>query len=205
VPAHTSSADYIQFFSCVTCQMNKQNAIPDRRTCIEIIDASDMLPHIKKHSQAVCRVAVAIARELNTHNENYDLREIEAAALLHDITKTRSLATGENHSVTGAEAIAALGYHGVADIIRQHVTPDNDKDRITAAEIVSYADKRVLHDRVVPLHERFAYLKIRYGRSSQDMERIDAARQRTESIEQRIADKLPGGIPDTFYACSDNE
>ncbi len=67
---------------------------------------------------------------------------------------------------------------------------------ITAAELVSYADKRVLHERVVPLNERFAYLKIRYGRSPQDMRRIDAALRRAEHIERRIAAQLPGGTPE---------
>jgi uncharacterized protein len=183
--------------------MSQQNTIPSRQTCLDLIDASDMLPNIKKHSHAVCRVAVMIAKTLNAQGAHYELAEIEAAALLHDITKTRSLATAENHSLTGAETVAARGYHSVADIIRQHVTPDNGGHAVTAAEIVSYADKRVLHDRVVPLHERFAYLKTRYGKSTQALCRIEAAKQRTKNIEQRIADILPGGMPDTFFANRD--
>jgi len=179
--------------------MSQQKNIPSRQTCLDLIDASDMLPNIKKHSYAVCRVAVTIARTLNTHGMRYNLAEIEAAALLHDITKTRSLTTGENHSLTGAETVAAWGYQSVADIIRQHVTPDNGGHAVTAAEIVSYADKRVLHDQVVPLHERFTYLKTRYGKSQQDIHRIDSALQRTEGIAQRIADMLPAGMPETFF------
>ena len=179
--------------------MNPQNNVPNRQTCLDLIDASDMLPHIKEHSLTVCRVAVIIAQALNEHGAHYDLAEIEAAALLHDITKTRSLTTGENHSLTGAATVSAWGYHSVADIIRQHVTPDSAEHNVTAAEIVSYADKRVLHDRVVPLHERFAYLQTRYGRSQQDIRRIESARLCTEHIEQRIAAMLPDGIPDIFF------
>ncbi len=180
--------------------MSQQNTIPNRQTCLDLIDASDMLPNIKQHSLTVCLVAVTIARALNAHGMRYNLAKIEAAALLHDITKTRSLSTGENHSLTGATMAAAWGYQSVADIIHQHVTPDDGGQAVTAAEIVSYADKRVLHDRIVPLHERFAYLKARYGKSPQDIHRIDAARQRTEIIEKRIAEMLPEGIPDFFYA-----
>jgi uncharacterized protein len=176
-----------------------RTTVPDRQTCIDLIDASGMLPHIREHSFAVCRVACILARELNAHGSGYNLAEIEAAALLHDITKTRSLSTGENHSLTGAATVAAHGYHGVADIIRQHVTPDNGDQIITAAELVSYADKRVLHEQVVPLQERFAYLKIRYGRSPQDMRRIDAALSRAEHIERRIAAKLSGDIPEHLF------
>ena len=184
--------------------MNPKNHVPSRQTCLDLIDASDMLPHIKQHSLAVCRVAVMIAQALNEHGMRYDLAEIEAAALLHDITKTRSLSTGENHSLTGAATVSAWGYHSVADIIRQHVTPDSIEHTVTAAEIVSYADKRVLHDRVVPLHERFAYLKTRYGRSQQDLRRIDAAQDRTQHIEQRIAAMLPEGIPENFLEEDNN-
>jgi len=183
--------------------MSPHNTIPNRQQCLKLIDASDMLPHIKEHSLTVCRVALEIAKALTVHGACYNLEEIEAAALLHDITKTRSLTTGENHSLTGAEMVAAWGYHKVADIIRQHVTPDNDGDTLTAAEIVSYADKRVLHDRVVALHERFAYLKTRYGKSPEDIRRIDAARQRTEDIEERIADMLPEGMPDALLCGQD--
>ncbi len=174
--------------------MSENHAVPDRSTCLAIMDASDMLPHIRLHSLEVCRVAVALARRLNERGARYDIAEIEAAALLHDITKTRSLSTGENHSLSGCAAVAAHGYHGVADIIRQHVAPDSGGPDISAAEIVSYADKRVLHDRVVSLHERFAYLKNRYGKSPLDIERIDAAHQRTREIERRIALMLPGGF-----------
>jgi len=180
--------------------LNMPYDIPDRRTCLELMDASDMLPHIRLHSLAVCRVAVMLSRCLNEYGSHYNIEEIEAAALLHDITKTRSLSTGENHSLSGSTTVAAWGYPGVADIIRQHVTPDFCGPGISAAEIVSYADKRVLHDRVVPLHERFAYLKTRYGKSPLDIQRIDAAQQRTEEIERRIAAKLPGGIPEDFLA-----
>lgn len=158
-----------------------------------------MLPNIRRHSLTVSRVAVRLASMLNEHGSDYDVAEIEAAALLHDITKTRSLETGENHSLTGAATVASLGYGSVADIIRQHVTPDTDGRCITAAEIVSYADKRVLHDHVVPLDERFEYLKVRYGRSDRDIHRIEAARLQTEHIEQRIARMLPGGIPEKLF------
>ncbi len=183
---------------CIRMQHN--NSSPTRQRCLELIEASDMLPHIKRHSLAVCRVAVVLAQTLNEHGAQYDLAAIEAAALLHDITKTRSLSTGENHSLTGAATVAALGYHTIADIIRQHVTPDSCPQGLTAAHIVSYADKRVLHDRVVPLHERFEYLKIRYGKSPLDIRRIDAAHVRTRHIETRIAEMLPGGIPENMIA-----
>jgi putative nucleotidyltransferase with HDIG domain len=182
--------------------MDSFSTVPSRQRCLALIDASNMLPNIKAHSLAVCHVAVTIARALNEHGATYNEPEIEAAALLHDITKTRSLKTGENHSLTGAAAVSELGYHGVAELIRQHVTPITGIHEVTAAELVSYADKRVLHERVVTLSERFDYLKTRYGRSPEDLLRIDAALQRTKKIEQRIANALPGGIPEKLLSIS---
>ena len=53
---------------------------------------------------------------------NRDL--IRAAALLHDITKTRSFVTSENHALTGGQFLSDLGYPEVGDLVRQHVRLD---------------------------------------------------------------------------------
>jgi len=166
------------------------NRIPGRTECLELIATHNMLPHIQEHSRMVCAVAVALARLLNDKGFSFDLDEVEAAALLHDITKTRSLQTGEDHARTGAELLAGMGYHRIACIVAQHINPDDATDTISIAELVSYADKRVLHDRMVTLHERFDYLVQRYGRTESALARIREALQRTLGIEQKIMQAL---------------
>lgn len=171
-----------------------QSTIPDEKQCRRIMDQWDMLPHIRRHSIMVCRVALAIARSLNKSGVRCNIDEIRAAALLHDITKTKSLETGENHALTGSQLVARLGYPRIADIILQHIHPDDGGADITSEEIVSYADKRVLHETVVSLDTRFAYLTERYGKDKYSLQRIDASRGRTRSIEEKITAliTLPG-------------
>jgi len=125
-----------------------------------------MLPHILRHSKLVANVALLIARELNKCGQNLDLALVEAGALLHDIAKTLCLDTKENHAHSGGELVRALGYHSVADIVRQHIWLDPEvvaSEVVTEAALVNYADKRVKHEEVVGIEERFRDVKQRYS------------------------------------------
>ena len=160
---------------------------PDRATCLALMDRYAMLPNIRSHSLTVCQVAAGIARSLVAAGIRLDLPLIEAAALLHDITKTRSLRTGEHHARSGARLLEGLGYPRVARIVRFHIQPPPPGAQLTPEEIVSYADKRVLHDRIVSLGERFAYLRQRYGTTPAAQQRIAAAWRRAHLTETTIS------------------
>ena len=165
----------------------ENNSIPDRDKCLELMDLYDMLPHIKDHSIVVCDVALAIARAVDNSGYEFNLHRITAASLLHDITKTRSIKTKERHGDTGEELLAQLGYKDVAVLVREHVVPDNvSRDVLSEGEIVCYADKRVLHDKVVCLHRRFEYLYRKYGRNERSTLRINTMEQRMRNIEEKI-------------------
>ena len=153
----------------------------------------DMLEHIVTHSIRVCQVAVCIVEHLNHQSGQPNLELVTAAALLHDITKTRSFETRENHAVTGALLLTDLGYAEVADIVRQHVRLDfySASDSIMEAEVVNYADKRVLHDRVVELKERKDYIFRKYGKTPEHRKRLKILWQETENLENRLFQHLP--------------
>ncbi len=155
--------------------------------------AMQMRPNIVDHSHQVCRVAEFLADALMDAGVPLDRRLVTAAALLHDITKTRSLDTGENHAATGASYLADLGYRRVGEVVRQHVALDR-YDRIgypQEAEVVNYADKRVLHDVITELDPRMAYIRERYGTTSAHLERIAALWQATKALERRLFAHLP--------------
>ena len=118
---------------------------------------------------------------------------VRASALLHDITKTRSLTTGEIHALTGAEFIDAMGYPDVAFIIGHHVILDEKflSDTLAEVEIVNYADKRVLHDRVVSLQERLDYILVRYAKYQEDRDRIARNWLRAKELEKKLFNFLP--------------
>jgi uncharacterized protein len=162
--------------------------IPTIEQCYHLMCEMKMMDHIVLHSMQVCRVATFLAQNLNTqdHLLNYDL--IQAAALLHDITKTRSFKTEENHARTGGQFLAEQGYPEVGDLVRQHVRLDAYPHPITLgeAEILNYADKRVLHDRIVGLDQRLDYILERYGKLPGHQEKIRWLWNQTMAMEEEI-------------------
>lgn len=153
-----------------------------------------MLPHIVRHSELVTDVALLIARKLNSRGQHLDLALVEAGALLHDITKTICIKTKENHAETGGELLTSLGYHGVADIVRQHICLDqgsSDPNSVTEAELINYADKRVKHEEVVGIEERFQDVLERYVKKLPGLgARFEEVQLETQLLEQKIFSKI---------------
>ena len=166
--------------------------IPSEAECLRLIADMGMMEHIVAHSLMVCRVALLLTDRLRLPGRDREL--IRAAALLHDITKTRSFQTGEDHAETGAGLIAELGYPEVAGIVGQHVRlrrTGRPSASPAAAEVVNYADKRVLHDRIVPLAERMGYILDRYGATPERKRWIIGLWEQTEKLEARLFSRLP--------------
>ena len=141
--------------------------LPTYNDCLALIAAHGMLPNIKEHSFRVMQVADLLGRALAAAGFELHLPLISTGALLHDLGKTACLGTTNNHAHLGAEILAGLGYPELAQVVREHVRLEDggaDPRPLREAEVVNYADKRVLHARVVTLAERFADLAVRYGR-----------------------------------------
>ncbi len=146
-----------------------------------------MLPNIISHSKQVMNVALKIIDNL-ADSSNINRALVIAGALLHDITKTRSLETGERHDSTGAELLRALGLPSVAYIVEQHVffTDFNADVPLEEREIVYYADKCVMHDEVVSIHTRVDDLIARYGTTEERCEMILKNKVLILAIEAKI-------------------
>lgn len=173
----------------------RQTRIPTKAQCYEILKETDTLPHIKEHSETVTRVAKEIALRLNEAGKNIDVELVVAAALLHDATKTRSLKTGEDHTKTGAELIRGKGYIEVSEIVRQHVRLDDEpnNETITEAEIVNYADKRVIDRDIVGLQERMDYIIKKYAKLFDDPCELEKIFKDSEKTETKIFTAMPYG------------
>ena len=148
--------------------------IPTRETCYRLIREMAMPDHIVFHSLQVCRVALMLVREFARRGDTLNRQLVQAGALLHDITKTRSFTTGEKHTESGNDLLVTLGYPEVGDIVRQHVKLDAYPGNGIPAEanIVNYADKRVLHDRIVTMDQRMAYIMAHYGTTAEYRARL---------------------------------
>jgi putative nucleotidyltransferase with HDIG domain len=168
-----------------------------------------MMDHIVVHSLQVCRVATFLTHQLIQQNYRLNFELIQAAALLHDITKTRSFKTREDHAQTGSDYLAERGYPEIGNLIRQHVRLDNYSatGQLTESEVLNYADKRVLHDEIVGLDRRLDYILERYAETAEHQERIYQLWQKTRDMETKIFKNLaftPGDltrlIPHNGYA-----
>ncbi len=168
--------------------------IPSRDECFKLIKKMDVMDHIISHSIMVSDVARFLCTRLKESAPEFriDTRLTTNAALLHDITKTRSFTTKEIHSETGGQLLCDMGYPEVGNIIRQHVILDdyNSDSPISEQEIVNYSDKRVLHDKVVSLTRRLEYIKLQYGSQKEFKNRIQVMWKNTSSLEIKLFSHL---------------
>lgn len=169
--------------------MTKRNIdrIPSRAECDELMVQCSMLPNIVRHSIQVMNVSLAISDNLKSHVQvNRDL--VLAAALLHDITKTKSLKTKEHHDTSGGEFLRSRGFLSTAEIVEQHIMlrTFEPEGGVGEREIVYYADKRVMHDTIVTLEERMHDLIRRYGVTEEIRRQILRNKLQALSVERKI-------------------
>ena len=162
--------------------------IPPQIECFQLLQKVDMPDHIQDHSRMVCQVALVLTDGLIDAGIDINRNLVRASALLHDITKHRSFKTGENHAQSGGVYLTDLGFPEVGNIVRQHVMLDHyfAADTPDEAEVVNYADKRVLHDRIVPLDDRMTYILNRYAKTKKHQELLHTLWEHTRILEKRL-------------------
>ncbi len=171
--------------------------IPDITTCVALLQQYDILPNVLQHSLQVHKVACAIVSHLNGSAAiNRDV--VCAAALLHDITKSRALKTGEKHDISGKELLESLGYPEIADIVGQHVflRDTSPNSPLNEADIVYYADKRVMHDTIVTVDQRIEDLLMRYGTTPERYNKILENKDIIILVENKLQRHLTKPIED---------
>jgi putative nucleotidyltransferase with HDIG domain len=147
-----------------------------------------MLGNIFEHSLIVTKVALYLSEALNKKGQQIDTELVEAASLLHDIAKTECLATQQDHAEAGAGLLEAMGYARVGEVVAQHIRlfKEQESSRVTEEEVVYYADKRVRHDEIVSLEERFMDLMERYGKDEKAIEQLERLKKAASETERKI-------------------
>ncbi len=165
-----------------------EKMIPSREDCLNLMSRCGMLENILSHSLKVATVALFISIELNKKGQRIDLGLVEAASLLHDLTKTECLKTKDDHARTGAELLKGMGYERVGEVVAKHIWLGKEENPscVSEEEIVNYADKRVMHDQIVSLKERFNDLKARYGLNHKAMDYLERLQKEIYGIENKI-------------------
>ncbi|KAL7713507.1 HD domain-containing protein [Entamoeba marina] len=154
-------------------------SIPDFEECKHLLRTTSTSMYVWSHSLCVMRIALNIYDLISPAKElNKDL--LISGALLHDITKTRSLVNKEHHAETGEMVARELGCdEKICQIIGQHVRPERTEE-LTEIDVICYADKRAKWDYMVTMQERLEDLYERYGKN--DL----AARQRMKALHDDV-------------------
>ncbi len=176
--------------------MNNNVPVPTIDECYELMKRYDMLDNIVRHSEQVMNVAMALV----AHLRDPDIIQsglVRTAALLHDIAKTRTIGSREmRHDLIGGEMMRELGYDAIAEIVDSHVIFEGFKSEsdLEAREIVFYADKRVMHDRIVSIDDRVDDLVSRYGINEHIVALITENKNFVLQVEQKIQSFLTRDI-----------
>jgi uncharacterized protein len=187
----------------------KNYSLPTRSLCFDIIKKYHVPPNIVKHSLATAKLAVFLAKKLKEKDIAVDVELVERACLLHDVaricevkesdynnvgmtvteqekTAWNKLKTEYNaiHHEDTAYELLKEQYPVLALTIKKHryvsVLDENDRPDTWEEKIVYYADKRVMHDKIVTLkerlddaHQRNAHLRQMKGQNKIDTDKVD--------------------------------
>lgn len=185
--------------------------LPSRDQCYELIEECRVPAHIVAHSEAAAQLGVFLAERLNAAGRTVNTELVDRACLLHDLFRVcefpledfsafeppptevdqatwrrlKAEYDGTRHE-DAAAAFLSEAYPVLAETIRKHrytaILDGQDTPRTWEEKLVYYADKRVMHDRIVPLrerldeaHQRNAARRQAAGFDDADIIRIDAA------------------------------
>jgi hypothetical protein len=139
-----------------------------------------------------------LGAELLRRHYPLNLSLLRASCLLHDIGKYPCIVDGTGyHDVRGEQIMLEEGYPEVARIIVQHVILRSGPEAPVGEEhVVYYSDKRVVHDEVVSLEDRFTYLLDTYAKNAQAERGIMRMKEETLRIERGIFEFLDFGPED---------
>jgi len=212
----------------------KDCSLPTRKECLAILAEYHVPPHIVSHNRAVAKLAVFLAQRLNQNSAVIDIELLDRACLLHDMMRIfdfpepdyhqfeRSLPAEEkakwrrlrakykasSHEDAACDILKEK-YPALALAIKRHrymALPDEKNRPDTWEEkLLYYADKRVMHERIVPLKERLAegHKRNILSHGSETQSKINTAKvdPMIEEMEKEIFEKIaldPLEVTDEF-------
>ncbi len=166
---------------------------PNIEDCRRLWDKYTMPEHIRGHSRQVAHIAHTLALRAQERGMAARADWVLGCGLLHDIAKAYTIEHGGSHAQLGAAWIVAeTGNPALAQGILHHVhwPWGLDLERYFLPLVIIYADKRVKHDQIVSLSERFDDLLVRYGRTEDICEHIRGSFEQAQTIEKALETRL---------------
>lgn len=189
-------------------------ALPSHEECLSMIRDCHVPVHIVRHNETAAKLGVFLARQLIERGLDVDVELVERACLLHDLFRVcdfpledfrwfeqpvteddkhrwRRLKARHGHlrHEDAADAFLKGRYPVLATTIRRHryvaVLDETDCPQSWEEKLVYYADKRAMHDTIVPLKDR---LEDAHRRSSIAMAKAGIARclEMEKAVDARI-------------------
>jgi len=159
--------------------------IPTPEEAIEILRESGCSPNVIRHCRAVAEIAVKIALKCRERGIPVDLELIRIGALLHDLGRSKTHSV--HHPVVGAKIAEELGLpEAIIRIIKRHIgggltaeeaaelgwPVENYLPETLEEKIVTYADKLIDGDKVVPIEKTIEEFKRKLGEDHPSIKRI---------------------------------
>lgn len=167
--------------------------VPDDARCEEHWAQFEMLDNVAEHSRMVADVATFLAKRARDKGLRVDVPTVRASALLHDLAKSYCIRHGGNHSQLGGAWVAELtGNPIIACGVTHHVywPFELDIERYFTPLAVIYGDKRVNHNELVSIEDRFRDLIVRYGIPLHLQDHIKATEAQAVELEKLLCDIL---------------
>ena len=176
--------------------MNEE--LPSSQMALKLLHESGCSKKVIAHCKAVSALAVKFAKTCKNRGLPVDVNLVEVGALLHDIGRSKT--HGITHAVVGVEiaeslnlppsVISIIGCHiggGItADEAKKVGLPAKDYLPTTLEEkIVSYADKLIEGQKVVPIEKTLKHFCKKLGKDHPAIDRIISLH---EELSQLIGD-----------------
>ena len=176
-------------------ERNPDWIVPGRDECYALWDKYAMPEHIRGHSAVVAAFATHLAELAAGLGANVHVPSVLASGLLHDLGKYYTIKHGGSHAQIGgawvmSETRNPLIAQGVMHHVRWPWKVDETQDAWLLVYCIIYADKRVMHDRVVTNQERYEDLLERYGLTDHAKSRITASHEQGLEIEAALSRRL---------------
>lgn len=128
--------------------------IPLKDEIYSLLDKYEVPANVRAHMEKTSELLLDTANKIDPDKKIYDRELLYAAAMLHDIARTKP-----HHESAGADIIIREGYDLVADIAGAHGDMNFSRNGLTIIPeeyLLYYADKRVKEDKILTIDERFA-------------------------------------------------
>jgi putative nucleotidyltransferase with HDIG domain len=167
--------------------------VPDQKECEKLWARFAMPEHIQEHSSRVAAIARSIAELAQQKNWHVNVDAVYAAGLLHDLGKAYCIKHGGAHTQVGASLVMEhVANPAIAQGVMHHVfwPGEIDLKKFFLPLVIIYSDKRVKHNQVVSLEERFDDLFDRYGKDNETRKLIQRSKDQALDIARQLTTQL---------------